>query len=358
MLDEIKISTREVIEDYIWFSSDRVDEEWRNKYKGAFFNPSKDVNFFVEITNNEYRFFFDKINSDRKDKEGRTIYSVLMACGQRGSESSNAVFKLFKHYFLRGGEIVRQLFNREFTEKFIETVYDKAQTVEVENKMHEKLAIIISELEDVEFKREDIAKDNSYFFTDLKTGKNGFLTLLELITKTETVNGIVSLVMTSKPITEERLQGFDHTIFSRGLCLTTGTVEGGRIEKTIKELPPENEPEPQPEPQPTSVDPKSTDDTSDDNSPQKEGTTSTQNADGKQKETDLIEKIKNLVSSSPLSKLLPILSIILILTLIIVVRSCSKNDSSVQQKNDTVKIATPKPSNDSLMKSTKDTLNK
>ena len=53
-----------------------------------------------------------------------------------------------------------------------------------------------------------------------------------------------------------------------------------------------------------------------------------------------------------------ILSIILILTLIIVVRSCSKNDSSVQQKNGTEKIATPKQSPDSLTKSTKDTLNK
>ena len=153
MLDEIKISTRKKSEDYIWFSPDRIDEEWRNKYKGAFFNQSKDVNFFVEISKDEYKVFFDKINSDRTDKEGRTIYSVVMACGRRGSESSMAVFKLFKHYFLRGGEIVRQLFNREFSENFIESVYDKAQTDEVEKQIKEKLSLIVSELEDVEFQR-------------------------------------------------------------------------------------------------------------------------------------------------------------------------------------------------------------
>ncbi len=356
MIDEIKLSTRSKSEDYIWFSPDRIDEDWRDKYKSTFFSPTKDVNFFVEITHNDYKAFFDKINSNKTDKEGRTIYSVLMACGKRGSESSKAFFKLFKHYFLYGDETVRQLFNREFSENFIESVYNKAQTDEVEKQIKEKLSLIVSELEDVEFQRKDISKDNLYLFTNFETGKAGFITLLEFITNTEHIDGTISLVMTSKPVTEERLLGFNHTIFSRGLCLTTGTVEGGRIEKTIKELTPETEPEQQPEEQTKPVATNSPDV----NPPQTEGTTSPQNAPEKDLIENLKEKIKKLFSSHPLSKLLPIISIVIILTLILAVKSCWRNSGNdLEKKSPTQKEQqSSPPSDDSLMKSTKDTLNK
>lgn len=343
MMDEIKISTRKVSEDYIWFTPDSIDEKWRGKYKSTFFNPNKDINFFVEITQNEYKVFFDKINSNRTDKEGRTIYSVVMACGQRGSDSSKAVFKLFKFYFLRGGEIVRELFNREFTENFIESVYDKAQTVEVKKQMNEKLSLIISELEEVEFEHEDISKDNSYLFMDFETGLNGFLTLLELITNSEPVNGSLSLVLTSKPINEERLQGFDHTIFSRGLCLTTGSIAGGKvIEKTIKELPPKP------------IVPEPIHEESEKGNPFPIGGTPPSTTEKKEpQEEDFVSKI----SSNPILKRFLILLAVIILTLILAVRSCwkksgenspSKSSSTKEQKLSQDSLKNSTKSNDTL----------
>lgn len=359
MLDEIKYKTRKFSEDYVWFSSNNVNESWKEGYKALFFKADSSVNFFAEIEDDSYRIFFDKIDSKRQDVQHRNLYCVLLSEGKRGSNSAKAMFRLLSNYFIgKKRSEIQQLFDEHFTANFIDTIYERNRDSAVEDQIHEHLNAIVEQLQDVEFQHEVATNNNSYIFTTYDSKANAFFTELEFITNNNPIEGIVSLVMTGNSVETKFLKEFDYSKFSRGLCLSMTTVEGDKIEKTIKELPPVTEPEPQPEPQLTSVDPKSTDDTSDDNSPQKEGTTSTQNAPEKQEETDLIEKIKNYVSSTPLSKLLPILSIILILTLVIVVRSCSKNDSSVQQKNGTEKIDTPKQSPDSLTKSTKDTLNK
>lgn len=359
MLDEIKYKTRKFSEDYIWFSTNNVNESWKDGYKALFFKADSSVNLFAEIENDSYRIFFDKIGSKRQDVQHRNLYCVLLSEGKRGSDSAKAMFRLLSNYLIGGKRNeIQNLFDEYFTAEFIDSVYEKNRDSEVEAQIHEHFNAIVEQLQDVDFQHEVATKNNSYIFTTYDSKANAFFTELEFITNSEPIKGIVSLVMTGNSVENKYLKEFDYSKFSRGLCLSMTTVEGEIIEKIIKELPPETKPEKQPDEQTKTVDPMKTDGTSDDNSPRTEGTTSIQNASEEPKETDLIEKIKNLVSSSPLSKLLPILSIILILTLIIVVRSCSKNDSSVQQKNDTEKIDAPKPSNDSLTKSTKDTLNK
>ncbi|MBR4326955.1 MAG: bacterial Ig-like domain-containing protein [Bacteroidales bacterium] len=235
MLDEIKYKTRKFSEDYVWFSTNNVNESWKEGYKALFFNADSSVNLFAEIENDSYRIFFDKIDSKRQDVQHRNLYCVLLSEGKRGSDSSKAMFCLLSNYFLGGKRNeIQNLFDEHFTAEFIDSIYERNRDSEVEAQIHEHFNAIVEQLQDVEFQHEVATKDNSYNFTTYESKANAFFTELEFITNNKPIEGIVSLVMTGNSVETKFLKEFDYTKFSRGLCLSMTTVEGGRIEKTIK----------------------------------------------------------------------------------------------------------------------------
>lgn len=235
MLDEIKYKTRKFSEDYIWFSSNNVNESWKVGYKALFFKADSSVNLFAEIEGDSYRIFFDKIDSKRQDVQHRNLYCVLLSEGKRGSDSAKAMFRLLSNYFIGGKRNeIQNLFDEHFTAEFIDSIYERNRDSEVEAQIHEHLNAIVEQLHDVEFQHEVATKDNSYIFTTYESKANAFFTELELITNNEQIEGIVSLVMTGNSVETEYLKEFDYSKFSRGLCLSMTTVEGDRIEKKIK----------------------------------------------------------------------------------------------------------------------------
>lgn len=235
MLDEIKYKTRKFSEDYVWFSKHNVNESWKEGYKALFFKADSSVNLFAEIEGDSYRIFFDKIDSKRQDVQHRNLYCVLLSEGKRGSDSSKAMFRLLSNYFIGGKRNeIQTLFDEHFTAEFIDSIYERNRDSEVETQIHEHFNAIVEQLQDVEFQHEVATKDNSYIFTTYESKANAFFTELELITNNEQIEGIVSLVMTGNSVETEYLKEFDYSKFSRGLCLSMTTVEGDRIEKTIK----------------------------------------------------------------------------------------------------------------------------
>ena len=235
MLDEIKYKTRKFSEDYVWFSTNNVNESWKEGYKALFFKADSSVNLFAEIEGDSYRIFFDKIDSKRQDVQHRNLYCVLLSEGKRGSDSAKAMFRLLSNYFIGGKRNeIQNLFDEHFTAEFIDSIYERNRDSEVEAQIHEHFNAIVEQLQDVEFQHEVATKDNSYIFTTYESKANAFFTELELITNNEQIEGIVSLVMTGNSVETEYLKEFDYSKFSRGLCLSMTTVEGDRIEKKIK----------------------------------------------------------------------------------------------------------------------------
>jgi len=235
MLDEIKYKTRKFSEDYVWFSTNNVNESWKKGYKALFFNADSSVNLFAEIENDSYRIFFDKIDSKRQDVQHRNLYCVLLSEGKRGSDSSKAMFCLLSNYFLGGKRNeIQNLFDEHFSAEFIDSIYERNRDSEVEAQIHEHFYAIVEQLQDVDFQHEYATNDNSYIFTTYDSEVNAFFTELEFITNNKPIEGIVSLVMTGNSVELKYLKEFDYSRFSRGLCLSMSNVEGGRIEKTIK----------------------------------------------------------------------------------------------------------------------------
>lgn len=235
MLDEIKYKTRKFSEDYIWFSTNNVNESWKEGYKALFFKADSSVNLFAEIENDSYRIFFDKIDSKRQDVQHRNLYCVLLSEGKRGSDSAKAMFRLLSNYFIgKKRSEIQQLFDEHFTAEFIDTIYERNTEPEVEEQIHEHLNAIVEKLQNVEFQRVIASKNNSYIFTTYDSNANAFFTDLEFITNNKPISGIVSLVMTGNSLETKFLKEFDYSKFSRGLCLSMTTVENGRIVKKIK----------------------------------------------------------------------------------------------------------------------------
>lgn len=242
MLDEIKLMTRgEGNKDFVWFVSEKMDESWRDKYKTAFFQTDSHVNLFVDIENGNYRIYFDKIMRPWTITRSSTLtqpYVVLAASGKCGSESAKAMFKILTNFFFDKQEEVEKLFAEKITKEFVEQNFSLAKTAEVEKAISEKIEDIVSLLSDVPLFEETGLKDNVFVFDVFKKKKNAFFSELRKITDPSESEGYFSLVVTGKNIVERFLANeFDHSIFSRGLCLTTGTIEGGKpIEKTIRTI--------------------------------------------------------------------------------------------------------------------------
>jgi hypothetical protein len=239
MLDEIKLMTRgEGNKDFVWFVSKEMNEAWREKYKTAFFQTDSDINLFVDIENGNYRIYFDKIMRPWTITRSSTLtkpYVVLAASGKCGSESAKAMFKILTNFFFDKMAEVEKLFAEKIPKEYIEKYFSSAKTPEVEKAISEKIEEIVSQLTVVHFSEEVGLKDNTFIFDNFRKKKNAFFSELKKITEPSNKKEYTSFVLTGKNIVERFLVNeFDHTIFSRGLCLTTGTIDGGRIEKTIK----------------------------------------------------------------------------------------------------------------------------
>ncbi|MBR4326727.1 MAG: hypothetical protein IKP73_14500 [Bacteroidales bacterium] len=365
MLEEIKFNTRgEGERDFIWFSEKAVNQSWREKYEAAFFMTDSEINLFVEIQNGNYRLDFDKIKRSFTILRGSGAithpYIALAAEGKCGSESSKAIFKLLSNYFLGKGEDVVHLLDQIIPKKYIESVYDKARTPEVEKEISEKIEEVVSKLSDVDIPNEHLLKDNVYLFDNFEINKNAFFSELKRITKPSENEEFISLVITGKSIGVHLSSEFDHTIFSSGVCLTTGTINGSKpIEKTIKDVQKEKTSEPESEhtdTSPSDSDQKEKDEQTTDPF-LTEGTTSEEKRTTETKEKK--DFLSNLLSNLGYKKWL-IISIVIILTLILAVKSCWRNSGNdLEKKSPTQKEQqSSPPSDDSLMKSTKDTLNK
>ena len=209
-----------------------------------------EINLFVEIQNGNYRLDFDKIKRSFTILRGSGAithpYIALAAEGKCGSESSKAIFKLLSNYFLGKGEDVVHLLDQIIPKKYIESVYDKARTPEVEKEISEKIEEVVSKLSDVDIPNEHLLKDNVYLFDNFEINKNAFFSELKRITKPSENEEFISLVITGKSIGVHLSSEFDYTIFSSGVCLTTGTINGSKpIEKTIKDVQKEKTSEPE-----------------------------------------------------------------------------------------------------------------
>lgn len=358
MIDEIIIKTRgEGDKDFTWFSPCPVDESWIKKYE-LFNSIYSENNLFADIENGIYRIYFNKIpipwTITRPSGAITPVHTILMASGKCGSESAKAFYKIISNIFLGNKEKVVTLFAEKLPKDFIEKMYsDKVErTVEGKKQVSERLEAIVTELADIDIPESHILKDNTFVFDKYDGNADAFFSELKKITVPYDREKYLSFVITERKFNEK----FDLSCFTSGIGLSKSSDEIVRIEKTIKELTPETEPEQQPEEQTKPVATNSPDV----NSPQTEGTTSPQNAPEKDLIENWKEKIKKLFSSHPLSKLLPIISIVIILTLIFAVKSCWRNSGNdLEKKSPTQKEQqSSPPSDDSLMKSTKDTLNK
>lgn len=240
MLDEIIIRTRgEGDKDFAWFTPDGVNAKWTNRYKSGFYDSKRDFHLFAEIENGNYRIYFDKIRRPWTIMRGggsipTKPFVDLMAFGKCGSDSSKAVFKILSNYFLGNKDQVESLFAQFIPKEYVENVFYQAKTEEIRQQIAVKLESIVSNLSNITIPNNDSLKDNVYVFDSFETNKKTFFAELSKITIDNTLEEKVSLVLTQCDITNEYLEKFEYEIFSKGLCLTTGCVENGRIEKTIK----------------------------------------------------------------------------------------------------------------------------
>lgn len=352
MLDEIKFNTRGdgVARDFRYFAVGGVNESWKEKYKKAFFNAENNFHLFADIENDEYRLYFEKIPRPWTITRGGALtqpFVALLSVGKCGSDSARAMFKIVTNFFFGNGKKVEELFAETIPQQYIEDNFDKCKTEEVEKEIAQKLETIVSALPDVSFPREQNLQDNKYIFDDFEKNKNAFFSELERITEANTNDSFISLVLTEKNIGKFLDKEFDHKVFNKGLCLTTGTIDGGRIEKTIKEVKVEK-----PKPVETKIEEKE----KKANAPfLSEGTTSEEKR--KTKVKDLEKQLSKILSNPGYRKLL-IISAFIILTLIVAVKSCwnhSGNNSEQKSPEQKEQQCSPQ-SHDSCKKSSTDTL--
>lgn len=334
MLDEIKFNTRGdgVARDFRYFAVGGVNESWKDKYKKAFFNAENNFHLFVDIENGEYRLYFEKIPRPWTITRGGSLtppFVALLSAGKCGSDSAKAMFKIVTNFFFGNEKKVEELFAETIPQQYIEDNFDKCKTVEVEKEIAEKLETIVDALPDVSFPKEQILQDNKYIFDDYEKNKNAFFSELERITEENPNKGFISLVLTEKNIGKFLNKEFDHKVFDKGLCLTAGAIDGGRIEKTIKELPPPVDSvttvvQPETDTQDNSTEEQNVDSQIESDPFATEGTTSGQNA------------LKDFLSknmSEPNFKILLIVMSVILLALLLMVRSCWKRSGNISDPN-------------------------
>ena len=319
MLDEIIIKTRgEGDKDFVWFTPGGVNEKWNGRYKSAFYDSNRDFHLFAEIENGNYRVYFDKIRRPWTITRGgiqSKPFVDLMAFGKCGSDSSKAVFKILSNFFLGNKNQVESLFAQFIPKDYIENVFQQAKAEEIRQQIAVKLESIVSNLSDITITNNDSLTDGVYVFDSFEANIKSFFSELSRITIDNTLEEKVSLVLTQCDITNEYLEKFEYDIFSKGLCLTTGCVENGRIEKTIKANFPTVGPttiinaptQPQPTPPITTEPP--------------------------------ITKAPSTIPSNPNYNVLLIMLIGIILMLILVARSCVCNtENELKKDSPTIKV--------------------
>lgn len=325
MLDEIIIKTRgEGDKDFVWFTPGGVNEKWNGRYKSAFYDSNKDFHLFAEIENGNYRVYFDKIRRPWTITRGgiqSKPFVDLMAFGKCGSDSSKAVFKILSNFFFGNKDQVESLFAQFIPKEYIENVFQQAKTEEIRQQIAVKLESIVSNLSDIIITNNDSLADNVYVFDSFEAKKKTFFSELSRITLDNKSDGVISLVLTQCDITNEYLEKFEYNLFSNGLCLTTGNVENGRIEKTIKA------------------------------NFTKVGTSTTTNAPTQPQPTPPITtepaltKTSSTIPSNPNYNVLLIILIGIILMLILVVRSCVCNtENELKMDSPTIKVQDSLPS--------------
>ncbi len=334
MLDEIKFNTRGdgVARDFRYFAVGGVNESWKDKYKKAFFNAENNFHLFADIENDEYRLYFEKIPRPWTITRGGALtqpFVALLSVGKCGSDSAKAMFKIVTNFFFGNGKKVEELFAETIPQQYIEDNFDKCKTEEVEKEIAQKLETIVSALPDVSFPREQHLQDNKYIFDDFEKNKNVFFSELERITEANTNDSFISLVLTEKNIGKFLDKEFDHKVFDKGLCLTAGAIDGGRIEKTIKELPPvitpppyetvTTETQPQTDTQDNSNEDQNVGSQTESDPFSMEGTTSGQNA---------LKDFLSKIMSEPNFKILLIVMSVIVLALLLMVRSCWKRSGN------------------------------
>lgn len=349
-LNEISIKARSKTHDFFWFSSKPKSLLWFNNYK-SFFNDSEHLlNCTVEIDSDNYKLYFGKIYSQKRDHVNRrTYYTLQVENGKRGSISSKYMYKFVCAYlsetnsFLQSSiskyheycksndkksnderdfiqeEIsktkISTLLDEEFPDEYLSSIFPVKPplSIEVEAEIQDKLKKVIDELpfEDTSFSNED--KSNEILvFDSMKAKLNLFLSELKKITNNEPISKKIALILTNGPLSSEDLYSFDQKEYSKVVCLTTNNAQSETLPLVYK-----NQPE----------------------KPTKQNGTSSLD--------DRKDKFKNLDKPNPGEKKNPepqptqgknlekkiILFIVLFVTFIIVIRSCCPTTSDIQTEN-------------------------
>ncbi len=263
-LNEISIKARSKAHDFIWFSSNPKSSSWFDKYK-SFFNDSEHfLNCTVEIDSDNYKLYFGKIYSQKRDHVNRrTYYTLQVENGKRGSISSKYMYKLICVYLSNvykplhtsidnyhkckkeedsskyndiqnhikeeiSKSKISTLLDEEFPDEYLSSIFPVKPplSIEVEAEIQDKLKKVIDELpfEDTSFSNED--KSNEILvFDSMKARLNLFLSELKKITNNEPVSKKIALILTNGSLKSEDLCSFDQNEYSKVVCLTTNDAE-------------------------------------------------------------------------------------------------------------------------------------
>lgn len=275
-LNEISIKARSKEHDFIWFSSKSKSLLWFNNYK-SFFNDSEHLlNCTVEIDSDNYKLYFGKIYSQKRDHVNRrTYYTLQVENGKRGSISSKYMYNLICVYLSNvykplhtsideyhkckkeedsskyndiqnhikeeiSKSKISTLLDEEFPDEYLSSIFPVKPplSIEVEAEIQDKLKKVIDELpfEDTSFSNED--KSNEILvFDSMKEKLNLFLSELKKITNNEPISKKIALILTNGPLSSEDLYSFDQNEYSKVVCLTTNNAQSETLPLVYKSQP-------------------------------------------------------------------------------------------------------------------------
>ena len=240
MTENIKITTRSYSLDYDTFNVDKFGSWWEN-YKD-FYNDYSD-GIYVEIEDGEWRIFFDKINSDRKDNvgEGRQIYFALEGSGKIGNDDFQSFLKLI--FFVltkdRKKSQLSKLFNREFSAEFINMLDNKRHTVETDKAVKQKLDNIFTELPDYDNSVKTLQHFGSGAVVVKKFNETSCKEFLSQLSAVETKTEKTILVYTDSFADEETVKKMiAKTMPERGLIITSQEEQEfeGKVSIPVKKV--------------------------------------------------------------------------------------------------------------------------
>lgn len=275
-LNEISIKARSKTHDFIWFSSNPKSSSWFDKYK-SFFNDSEHLlNCTVEIDSDNYKLYFGKIYSQKRDHVNRrTYYTLQVENGKRGSISSKYMYKLICVYLSNvykplhtsidyyhkckkeedsskyndiqnrikeeiSKSKISTLLDEEFPDEYLSSIFPVKPplSIEVEAEIQDKLKKVIDELpfEDTSFSNEDKSNEILVFDT-MKAKLNLFLSELKKITNNEPISKKIALILTNGPLSSEDLYSFDQKEYSKVVCLTTNNAQSETLPLVYKSQP-------------------------------------------------------------------------------------------------------------------------